>query len=69
VFFHNRHATFTDLRGNAYNDVVLTIADGRGLSYYKPGSRQGTIPFTNLPTEFLMGLNIPTNWPGVVSGR
>ena len=69
VFFHSRHATFTDLQGNEYNDVVLTIADGRGLSYYKPGSRPGIIPFTNLPTAFLIDLKIPTNWPGVVDGR
>lgn len=66
VFLRSKHATFTDLQGNQYNDVVLTIADGRGLSYYKIGGRPGTIPFTNLPTEFLVGLGVPTNWPGVL---
>lgn len=66
VIFHDRHATFTDLQGNEYNDVVLTIAVPNGLSYFKPGARAGVLPYTNLPTEFLAGLGVPTNWPGVL---
>ena len=66
VFLHDRHATFTDLQGNAYTDVILTIADERSVYYYKAGSVSGNIALTNLPAEFLLGLGMPTNWPGVL---
>jgi hypothetical protein len=66
VFLHDRHATFTDLQGNAYTDVILTIADERSVYYYKTGSVSGNIALTNLPAEFLLGLGMPTNWPGVL---
>lgn len=62
-------ATFTNLQGKAFDNVKLVRADIKGGLVYSFDGGAGSIPFNTLPAEFLTGIGIPTNWPGVISAK
>lgn len=62
-------ATFTNLQGKGFTNVTLIRADAKSGLVYSFVGGAGSLPFSGLPAEFLVGLGVPTNWPGVLSGK